>query len=487
MAAITISPRVVLQDDSGTYENPAGDGTPINNALFQTLQDRIDALFNGTRPFTLGGLLRVEGFGDHVFEATGPGGNILYVRNHGAGTADFAALFVGNDAIPFVCTVQATSTTHVGTFLPDAAIVQSLGSNGLQLAAFQPTGSIRLHTLGGTTPARLTIGPSGHVAFNAPVDPLVQHLISGVLAPAAAAPTPLFGCALFPTINPPAGQASLIGLSVGLTSTIPGPGLVDVWGVDIQPPVLTPNLVNSAITLHVGGPPPASLNSFSVFVEAGRTFLGGDVEIVGKLNIHSLAIGGRFQLNDGTPAAPGLGFVSEPDTGLYRTTTPGLAVTLRGITTLICETDRVRIMNGVNLVPHIALSSTLGTAAFPFGALHVAAPDTANPANCFISAQSPFQLMRATSARKYKTAIAPLTASLDRILALEPITYASWRAPEGERFPGLIAEEVAAIFPDLVEWKEGEPDYVRYDRVSCYLLIALRALGARLAALEMRP
>ncbi len=96
-----------------------------------------------------------------------------------------------------------------------------------------------------------------------------------------------------------------------------------------------------------------------------------------------------------------------------------------------------------------------------------------------------------TSSRRFKEDIAEVGAESERLLALRPVSfrYTKEAAGEGER-PleyGLIAEEVAEVFPELVAYdEEGAPYTVRYHLLVPLLLnelqrerVTAREQGAR--------
>jgi Chaperone of endosialidase len=75
-----------------------------------------------------------------------------------------------------------------------------------------------------------------------------------------------------------------------------------------------------------------------------------------------------------------------------------------------------------------------------------------------------------TSSERYKTAIAPMgsTAKLEQ---LRPVTFHLKTDPKGALQYGLIAEEVATVYPELVIRNEkGRIDGVRYDELAPMLL-----------------
>jgi DNA-directed RNA polymerase specialized sigma54-like protein len=78
-----------------------------------------------------------------------------------------------------------------------------------------------------------------------------------------------------------------------------------------------------------------------------------------------------------------------------------------------------------------------------------------------------------TSSKRFKEQIKPMDKASEAILALKPVTfhYKKELDPEGIPQFGLIAEEVAEVYPDLVVRDEnGEIYTVRYDAVNAMLL-----------------
>src|SRR5947199_2897101 len=81
------------------------------------------------------------------------------------------------------------------------------------------------------------------------------------------------------------------------------------------------------------------------------------------------------------------------------------------------------------------------------------------------------QLGTASSSRRFKKEIKPMDKISDAILALKPVTFHYKSDSTGTPQFGLIAEEVAAVNPDLVVRDEnGEIYTVRYDAVNAMLL-----------------
>ncbi len=96
------------------------------------------------------------------------------------------------------------------------------------------------------------------------------------------------------------------------------------------------------------------------------------------------------------------------------------------------------------------------------------------------------QLGTTSSSRRFKEEIRDMGGSTDRLLELRPVVFRyKPEVQQGER-PleyGLIAEEVAEVFPDLVVYdEEGQPFTVKYHVLSSMLLNELQKLHQRLAA-----
>jgi hypothetical protein len=78
-----------------------------------------------------------------------------------------------------------------------------------------------------------------------------------------------------------------------------------------------------------------------------------------------------------------------------------------------------------------------------------------------------------SSSRRFKEEIKPMEQASEVLFALKPVTFRYKKGidPDGTAQFGLVAEDVAAVNPDLVVWdKEGKPYSVRYDAVNAMLL-----------------
>jgi len=79
-----------------------------------------------------------------------------------------------------------------------------------------------------------------------------------------------------------------------------------------------------------------------------------------------------------------------------------------------------------------------------------------------------------TSSRRFKKDIHTMGTASDRLMQLRPVTFRYKQAAEDGTYPlqyGLIAEEVAKVFPDLVQYdKAGKPFTVYYHLLTPMLL-----------------
>jgi len=88
-----------------------------------------------------------------------------------------------------------------------------------------------------------------------------------------------------------------------------------------------------------------------------------------------------------------------------------------------------------------------------------------------------------SSSIRFKENIQPLEPSLAKVEQLNPVTYNKIGVEQEEI--GLIAEEVAGLFPEVVTYNEnGQPSGVQYQRLSVILLKAVQELTERVNKLE---
>ncbi len=91
----------------------------------------------------------------------------------------------------------------------------------------------------------------------------------------------------------------------------------------------------------------------------------------------------------------------------------------------------------------------------------------------------------ATSSEKYKENIQPLKENFSKILQAEPKSFID--RTSGEREIGFIAEEFDALGLDnLVIYRDGHPDAIKYQLVSLYLLEVMKDLKTENEELKQR-
>jgi hypothetical protein len=85
----------------------------------------------------------------------------------------------------------------------------------------------------------------------------------------------------------------------------------------------------------------------------------------------------------------------------------------------------------------------------------------------------------------YKQNIKDLDINLSQVLGLQSVRF-EWKE-NGKEDVGLIAEDVEQVIPDLVSYNnEGKPSGVRYEKLSVYLLEALKELKTENEMLKQR-
>jgi hypothetical protein len=89
-----------------------------------------------------------------------------------------------------------------------------------------------------------------------------------------------------------------------------------------------------------------------------------------------------------------------------------------------------------------------------------------------------------TSSARFKTAIEPMGSNTAKLQQLRPVTFHLKSDPTGAVQYGLIAEEVATIYPELVvRDQNGRIDGVRYDELAPMLLNEMQKEHATVATL----
>lgn len=95
------------------------------------------------------------------------------------------------------------------------------------------------------------------------------------------------------------------------------------------------------------------------------------------------------------------------------------------------------------------------------------------------------QLGTVSSSIRYKENVIDMDDYSSGLLELRPVTF-NYKDRPGITEPGLIAEEVAEILPELVVYKDGQPETVKYHLLVNYLINELQKLEKRVTELESR-
>jgi len=97
------------------------------------------------------------------------------------------------------------------------------------------------------------------------------------------------------------------------------------------------------------------------------------------------------------------------------------------------------------------------------------------------------QLGTTSSSERFKTDIEPMGPNTAKLLELRPVTFRYKADPQSTERYGLIAEEVAKVYPELVvRDQSGRIDGVRYDELAPMLLNETQQQAAKIRALEQQ-
>ncbi len=95
------------------------------------------------------------------------------------------------------------------------------------------------------------------------------------------------------------------------------------------------------------------------------------------------------------------------------------------------------------------------------------------------------ELGAVSSSERFKTTIAPMGSNTAKLQQLRPATFQYKTDPQGTLRYGLIAEEVATVYPELVvRDNQGRIDGVRYDEFAPILLNEVQKQAAEIRELK---
>jgi len=103
--------------------------------------------------------------------------------------------------------------------------------------------------------------------------------------------------------------------------------------------------------------------------------------------------------------------------------------------------------------------------------------------SCYVGGTVSAASIIETSSIAYKENVNPIENGLDTIMKLVGVTY-DRKDGTTKNEPGLIAEEVYKVLPNLVSTKEGKPDSLSYTKLTAYLIEAVKTLKKEIEALK---
>ena len=95
------------------------------------------------------------------------------------------------------------------------------------------------------------------------------------------------------------------------------------------------------------------------------------------------------------------------------------------------------------------------------------------------------QLGTVSSSKRYKDDIKDMDRASEKIYDIEPVTFKYKTDKTNKTQYGLIAEQVAEHMPEIVVYKDGQPETVQYHVLNVLLLNELQKINKKVSALEM--
>jgi hypothetical protein len=166
----------------------------------------------------------------------------------------------------------------------------------------------------------------------------------------------------------------------------------------------------------------------------------------------------RALVGDGTAASPAVSFTSDPDTGIYSTAGNSFGISTGG-------TLRMTVGTGVGV--GMAASGTAGRI------------DASNDIVAYSS-----------SDLRFKENIKPIESSLNKVMSIRGVTFDWVLNPEhhgnaGHDY-GVIAQEIEALFPEMVRTRDSGYKAVRYEKLIPVLIEAIKELKSELEELKVK-
>jgi hypothetical protein len=120
-------------------------------------------------------------------------------------------------------------------------------------------------------------------------------------------------------------------------------------------------------------------------------------------------------------------------------------------------------------------------------ATYIAGISSAHVTGSAVYISSTGQLGVLASSERYKTAIAPMGETTEKLQQLRPVTFHLKTDPKGAVQYGLIAEEVAKVYPELVIRDDaGKIQGVRYEELAPMLLNEVQKQAAEIRDLKQQ-
>lgn len=150
-------------------------------------------------------------------------------------------------------------------------------------------------------------------------------------------------------------------------------------------------------------------------------------------------------------------------------------------------TDNIDIANvgvaGESHTLRLGTEGTYGASGPGIVRTYIAGISNSKVTGAAVYVTSSGQLGVLASSERYKTNIEPMGTATERLAKLRPVSFKLKSDPSGTVQYGLIAEEVATVYPELViRGDNGQIEGVRYEELAPMLLNEVQQQNERLAA-----
>ena len=139
-------------------------------------------------------------------------------------------------------------------------------------------------------------------------------------------------------------------------------------------------------------------------------------------------------------------------------------------------TDAIAIAGSIECIAETTFTSSVNKTEMVFKTASSGAADVTNVTMHSNAAVTFAGTVIESSARELKENIEPLSGSLDKIMAMQGVTF-NWKDENRKTLGkdvGMIADEVSEIFPELVSYEKEKPSGIKYSKMVSLLVEGMK-------------